>query len=243
MKFQHNSPSRESLSSWKHGSGNLQKKQENSNPIGIKNKKILFLSAFLFVSLSHKFQALADCQALFLTAKGEIRQKIGNDRVSFINEYQDQEGYLRFTEELKKGQNMQYALEVISKTLDEKERKELGWQAFQGTTEEYKELGGKILDTDGNIKPEYIGKEGYALFAKEHYDGDMQKTYINISAVLDKKQKTGLGWQEFQGTIEEYRKLREKILGAEGNIKPEYIGREGYALFAKEHYDGDMQKT
>ena len=152
------------------------------------------------------------------------------------------EGYAFLAEEHYDG-DMFKTYKNISVILDEKQKTSLGWQAFQGTAEEYRELGEKILDIDGNIKPEYIGMEGYALFAKEHYAGNMQKTYKNISAILNKKKKTELDWQTLQGTAEEYKKLREKILDTEGNIQPKYIGMKGYALLAEEHYDGNMQKT
>ena len=99
------------------------------------------------------------------------------------------------------------------------------------------------MDNQGNIKSEYIGMDGYASFTDTHFKGDMLRTYKNISAVLDKELMRKLGWQQFQGTTKEYKKLRELILDNQGNIKSEYIGMDGYASFANTHFKGDMQKT
>ena len=46
------------------------------------------------------------------------------------------------------------------------------------------ELRRKILDESGKPKEKYIGQEGYALFAKDHYDRAMLKAFINVSSVL-----------------------------------------------------------
>ena len=36
--------------------------------------------------------------------------------------------------------------------------------------------------------------------------------------------------------------LREKILDESGKLREKYIGQEGYALFAKDHYDRGYAK-
>ena len=145
----------------------------------------------------------------------------------------------------------------------------LVWQGFKGSTKEFRELRSKILDEKGELREEYIGMDGYARFAEdhyarvinknkedEHYAGDMQKAFINVSAVLDKDRLDKLAWQGFNGLTTEYRELRSKILDEEGEPFPEYIGMEGYARFADEyyarvinkdkedeHYAGDMHKA
>ena len=171
-----------------------------------------------------------------------LRDKILNKDGSLKEEYIGMEGYARFAKE-HYGGNMQKAFMNVSAVLDKALMKKTGWQQFQGTEEEYRGLRDKILNRDGSLKEEYIGMEGYARFAKEHYGGNMQKAFMNVSAVLDKALMKKTGWQQFQGTEEEYRGLRDKILNRDGSLKEKYIGMEGYARFAKEHYGGDMQKA
>ena len=175
----------------------------------MKNKTIFTLLSVILISLPPVSQAgTRDCENA-ITGKDLILEKITKDRASFIRDYQGQGAYLRFTEELPIQLNMAYVFAVVSQNLSEKEKKDLNWQAFLGTTKEYRELRELILDNQGNIKTEYIGMDGYASFTDTHFKGDMQKTYKNISVVLDKELMRKLGWQAFFGTTEEYRGLRE----------------------------------
>ena len=50
------------------------------------------------------------------------------------------------------------------------------------------------------LREKYIGQEGYALFAKDHYDRAMQKAFMNVSSVLSESEFKELGWQEFNGS-------------------------------------------
>ena len=207
-------------------------------------KKIFLLLSWLFVSLFPVFSlADGDCRAVFISVKDEIYHKVLNDKPLFIKSYKGQEGYLRFIEELSETSSMLYVFVSVHKLLNEKEKKELGWQAYRGRVSEYKELRFKILDEGGQVRQEYIGMEGYALFAEREFSGDMQKTYINVSSVLGKKEMNELGWQSYQGRVSEYKELRFKILDEGGQVRQEYIGMEGYALFAEREFFGDMKKT
>ena len=138
---------------------------------------------------------------------------------------------------------MQKTFINVSAALDDEVFKKLGWQAFQGSAKDFKELVGKIAHADGTIKEEYIGQQGYIKFAEEHYEGAMEKTFTNVSAVLDNKIFKKLRWQGFKGSSEMFQALPKKILNADGTIKEEYIGQQGQLKFATEHYGGDMQKT
>ena len=83
---------------------------------------------------------------------------------------------------------MQKTYKNISAIIDKKLFNQLNWQAFQGTTLQVKELRTNILNKDGTqIQQQFLGKQGYILFTDTYYNGDMQKTYINVSATLDKK--------------------------------------------------------
>ena len=157
-------------------------------------------------------------------------------------EYKGMEGYALFSERHFVG-NMQKAYVNTSAILDKKRFQELGWQQFPGKVSEYRELRSKVLDVEGELYLEYKGMEGYALFSERHFVGNMQKAYMNISAILDKKRFQELGWQAFQGRVSEYKELKSKILDVEGELYLEYKGMEGYALFSERHFVGNMQKA
>ena len=159
----------------------------------MKNKTIFTLLSVILISLPPVSQAeTGDCENA-ITGKDLILEKITKDRASFIRDYQGQVAYLRFTEELPIQLRMDYVFAVVSQNLSEKEKKELNWQAFLGTTEEYRELRELILDNQGNIKPKYIGMDKYASFAHTHFKGNMRTAYENISAVLGKELMKKLG--------------------------------------------------
>ncbi|MCY4321985.1 MAG: hypothetical protein OXC37_06270, partial [Bdellovibrionaceae bacterium] len=183
------------------------------------------------------------CREVFVYVKDEIYHKVSKDKLLFIKNYQGQEGYLRFTEELQKTKGMDYVFKLVTELLSKKEKEDLAWQKFQGTTTEYIELIAQILNEKGEIRAEYIGMDGYVKFAKEHYEGQMQKAHMNISAILTKKQFQVLAWQAFRGTVREYIELIAKILNEKGEIRAEYIGMDGYVKFAKKHYNGHMKKA
>ena len=52
-----------------------------------------------------------------------------------------------------------------------------------------------------------------------------------------------LGWQEFHGRTEIFRKLRGLVLDESGNVREEFVGMEGCARFADQEFSGDMNKT
>ena len=209
----------------------------------IKIKKTIISLNWLFIGCSYLSSAEDKCQVLFHSARAEIQYKVNLNKREFIKNYKGQKGYLRFTEELKKSKSMRYVFTEVYQILTPKEKKELEWQFFQGIPKEFRELSNKILDPKGNIKTEFLGKDGYALFADKYYEGNMLKAYTNLSAVLDKKIKRELEWQQFNGTTIEFRNLRSKILDSKGNIKTEFLGMEGYAQFADAFYNGDMKKA
>ena len=176
------------------------------------------------------------------SVKEKIEFEINNQGVEhFIKEYGGQKGCVQLSKDLET--EMSYIYNLASKLLTKDQMSRLNWQVFQGTAEDFFELSRKILNANGKLKKEYIGMKGYAAFADQHYEGDMLKTYINVSAVLDKGEMKRLGWQAFHGRTEDFFELRKKLLNAKGELKEEYIGMEGYAAFADQHFQGDMQKT
>ena len=128
---------------------------------------------------------------------------------------------------------------VLSKT----EFKKLGWQTYQGSVEEFRAERTKILDEKGEPKEKYIGPEGYALYAEDYYNEDMNKAFINVSAVLGgaaNMRELGLGWKVFKGSADEYHKLVQMF--EETNIT-ELRGKAGQEKVAKEIFKGDVKKT
>ena len=175
----------------------------------------------------------------------QLREKLFNPDGSIKQQYIGQmEGYPLFADEYFDGK-MQKTFLNVSAALSSQEMRRLGWKQFQGTTEEFRQLRGKLFNPDGSIKQKYIGQaEGYPLFADEYFDGKMQRTFQNVSAVASKQEMKQLGWQAYLGSTEEFRQLRGKLFNPNGSIKQQYIGQmEGYPLFADEYFDGKMQRT
>ena len=78
--------------------------------------------------------------------------------------------------------------------------------------------------------------EGYAAFAEEYHESRMRPAFVNISAVLSKRE-IELGWHEFQGTAHEFRTTRNKIVDKDGNFREEFLGMEGYVAFAERYHE------
>ena len=161
------------------------------------------------------------------------------------NSYKGQEGYRTFVEEYLSSLQMDTVFKYAVSTLSKEDMKSLNWQKYQGTTKEFQEEKPRILDKKGNVKEEYQGQEGYIRYADEFYGGDrkefgnMQKTYMNVSAVLNESEKKSLNWQIYQGTTKEFREERPRILDKKGNVKEEYQDPKGYIRYADEFYLGD----
>ena len=176
----------------------------------------------------------------------ELREKILNENGSIREEYKGSDGYALFTEKYFEG-DMLKAYINVSAVLGGGSRlmKQLDWQQYQGQVSDFNKLRDKILKEDGSIKEEYKGSDGYANFAKKYFEGDMKKTYVNVSAVLGGSSRLmkQLDWQAYHGQASDVNELREKILNEDGSIREEYKGRDGYALFAEKYFEGDMKKA
>ena len=176
----------------------------------------------------------------------KLREKILNKDGSIREEYKGRDGYTLFAEEYFEGDMLKAYLNV-SAVLGGGSRliKQLDWQAYLGSVSDFNKLREKVLNEDGSIKEKYKGSDGYALFAEKYFEGDMQKAYQNVSAVLGggSRLMKQLDWQQYQGQVSDFNKLREKILNEDGSIKEEYKGRDGYANFSKKYFEGNMQKA
>ena len=176
----------------------------------------------------------------------KLREKVLNEDGSIREEYKGSDGYALFTEKYFEG-DMKKAYENVSAVLGGGSRlmKQLDWQAYQGQVSGFNNLRNEILNEDGSIKEEYKGSDGYALFAEKYFEGDMEKAYKNVSAVLGggSRLMKQLDWQGYKGQVSDFNKIREKILNEDGSIKEEYKGSDGYALFAEKYFESDMLKA
>ena len=175
----------------------------------------------------------------------KIRKKILNEDGSIKEEYKGMKGYIMCAEKYF-DDDMQKAYKNVSAVLGGSEvMEQIGWQSYQGPVSEFNGLSSKILNEDGSIKEKYKGMLGYAKFAKEHFESDMQKTYTNVSAVLGggSRLMKQLAWQQYQGLVSDFNKIRKKILNEDGSIKEKYKGMLGYAKFTKKHFESNMKKA
>ena len=176
----------------------------------------------------------------------KLREKILNEDGSIREEYKGSGGYVNFAKKYFEG-DMKKAYKNVSAVLGGGSRlmKQLSWQGYKGQASDFNELREKILNENGSIREEYKGSDGYVLFAERYFEGDMQKAYINVSAVLrgGSRLMKQLDWQKYQGQVSDFNKLREKILNENGLIREEYKGSDGYALFAEKYFKGNMEKA
>ena len=176
----------------------------------------------------------------------KLREKVLNEDGSIKEKYKGSDGYALFAEDYFEA-DMLKAYINVSAVLGGGSRlmKQLDWQAYLGSVSDFNKLKDKILNEDGSIREEYKGSAGYALFAEDYFEDDMQKAYINVSSVLGggSRLMKQLDWQAYLGSVSGFNKLREKILNEDGSIREEYKGSDGYVNFAKKYFEGNMLKT
>ena len=153
-------------------------------------------------------------------------------RVLGKEEFKGVEGYVLYAETYYEG-NMQKAFINVSALLKKQEFNVLDWQVYFGKASDFREERSRVLG-----KEEFKGVEGYVLYAERFYEGDMKKTFTNVSAVLTKKEFNVFEWQRYEGKASDFRKERSRVLG-----KEEFKGIEGYALYAETYYEGNMHKA
>ena len=157
-------------------------------------------------------------------------------------EFTGMEGHARFVER-SDDSKMHRVFNNVLVVLGEKLFDQLGWKLFYGTVSEYRALSSKILTEEGMPKEEFIGVEGHARFVERSDDSRMHRAFNNVFAVLGEELFNQLKWQPFHGTVSEYKALRSKILTEEGELKEEYRGMEGCALFAKRYVEFSMDRA
>ena len=172
----------------------------------------------------------------------EERGRLLNKQGKLRKELMGPEGNARYAETHHDSQ-MQKAFTNVSAVLSKAEMKELGWQQYQGTVKEFQEERSRVLNEQGGLREEFIGMEGYALYAETHHDSQMERAFRNVSAVLSKAEMKELGWQTYHGAVKEFQEERSRVLNEQGGLREEFIGQEGYALYAETHHDSQMQRV
>ena len=130
-----------------------------------------------------------------------------------------------------------FALKVI----DSSRLNSLGWKPFRGTAEDFENLPSLLFDKKGRFK--YMGLSGMFQLADILYQGDAQKTYTNVSAVVEKPQFEKLGWKLFLGKHQDYKDIRQNLVQPDGSIFPQYIGLAGQSLYAKTYTNHALFKA
>ena len=98
----------------------------------------------------------------------------------------------------------------------------------------------KLFTVKGVVKEQYQGMEGYAEFAEEVYEGNMQRTFQNVSAILGKEDFLKLGWKQFHGSVQEFYQFIEDY---ELYYPKDYQTQTGQQRVADEVFSGNTKKT
>ena len=174
----------------------------------------------------------------FQTERSQILDNNGNPKI----EYLDMEGYIRYADDYHEGSMgrvYEHLLVILGRTIVDKE---LGWRQYMGSSEEFQTESRWILDVTGEKpKAEYIGMSGYSEYAIAYHNGNMDKSYKNVLAILDQDfVDKVLGWRRYKGFSERFHNERDQILDVTGYPKDRYLGMNGYIRYATDYHKGDM---
>jgi hypothetical protein len=158
-----------------------------------------------------------------------------------VSKFKGLEGYFLYANTFYDGQ-MQKAYLNMSAVLSEREKSELSWgQQYRGYTSEF-HAERRRLTSESSVS-EFVGVEGYLRYADTFYDGQMQRAYLNMSAVLTEKEKIRLAWgKAYHGHSSDFRVERGRLI-SNGKAVKEYVGPDGYVKYADRFYSGRMQKA
>ena len=144
---------------------------------------------------------------------------------------------------------MDYVFTEVSKVLGPAKMKGLQWQRFRGMPVDFIRLK-ELLSLD--VIEKYKGMLGYALFTRnawlclfteKYFGSDMEKAYINVSAVLGgfrEMRKLKLGWKNFKGTVDQFKDLKDLF---KNNKREELEGEKGQLRVAREIFKGNKIKA
>ena len=154
-----------------------------------------------------------------------------------VQQYSGMEGYKKFSDEYCGG-NMRQCFRLVSKHLGRPAFKPLGWHEFRGTTEGFNYLTNKLMTTHPSgrlvVRSQYIGMDNYVLLAEADFNGDLFKCFINVSAVLGKRELKRLKWRIFRGQVLDFINLKAKLIDSKGRPVAQYQHMEGFADLSAE---------
>lgn len=161
---------------------------------------------------------------------GTVDQHLTEFKELTSGNYTNLIGYMTYADRFHSG-NMLKAFTNATSILTREQLNRLNWgRRYQGTTSDYTKERNQVFEDD------YQGVDGYIKYADRFHNGDMTKTFANVSAVLTKEEFKKLQWgNKFLGDTEKHAIDREVLKN------PIYRGIYGYVRFADDFYDGYMQ--
>ena len=157
-------------------------------------------------------------------------------------EHRGLRGFVRYADKHYKG-DLQEAYKNIAAIVPKHKMKQLGWEAYIEKIKEIQEERSKFLDEGGNIKEEFQNIESYIRYADEHHEGDMQQTYLRVSAILPEDKFKDLNWRLYFRTTKEFLEERQRLLDEKGMIKKEFQNLKGFIRYTDEYHEGKIKKS
>ncbi len=158
--------------------------------------------------------------------------------------YRGEEGYLKASNELFNGNMNKAYINTTALLIKKEEIAKTRWRWFHGSTEQFMNLRILLLNGNGHVQDKYVGLAGYFQFATAHFKGNLTHAFLYASAVINNRQEMKrIRWQLIDGTVEDLKKLRTRLLDPQGQIKPKWIGEKGRTLLAKSHFGGKLKEV
>ncbi len=156
-----------------------------------------------------------------------------------LTEYKDQDGYVKLANSYFSG-NMYAAYIHLQRNIKKSKFKQLNWQRFEGSVQTWNKIP-EWLYENNEIIAKYENLQGYILFSKQYFDGDMELTFRNVSAKFGLPVIKDLRWKKFQGDVSEVDVIKN-IFSTTQKIN-EFKDQRGYVLYATMHFNKDMEKA
>ena len=198
------------------------------NTMGLSRAKVKQLGWYRFQGTVSEFRHL---QSVLLDEEGQIRP-----------EWTSEDAYTVLSTKYAE-QDMNKTFINVRSVLGAERFALLGWRQFQGSVSEFQFLKNRLLDEEGNPRPEQAGQETYLKLVEEYSSThNMRKTFRNASIVMGLNRFRQLGWKPFYGTVEEYRSLKAR-LAPQGKLLPWFRGTHAYLQVSSRYFNEDMNKA
>ena len=190
----------------------------------------------LFMGFTSEFQSL---QKELFDENGELKteyfgmhgQALLTKKLNDIQESQKKKAF--------KEQGMGKIYTNVRAVLSEEEFGKLQWKSFFGTVQEFNLFRDRILDSEGNIRAEYIGLEGQIQFAHLYYNGLLKKAYNHAQVILESPRD--LKWKNLSISSKDMLQLKKSLEnGGRFTVRSGFLG---YVDVADTYFGGDMRKA